>query len=95
MKRKRLSRVRAKPNSIRMKYGLDYDGERGHVIAHGDGCNRGDAWVMVEVLDVLGRKREPFILSDDKSPRESLLEELERHGFDVKTLEITIQKKQS
>lgn len=94
-KSKRLSRVRAKPGQLRLKYGLDSDGERGHVIAHGDGVHRGNGHLMSEIFREMGEPRPWPELLNDRPDRPSFLKELEDRGFDLKTLEITIQMKET
>lgn len=90
---KRLGPVRARPGQIRLKYG-SLDGERDYIAANGEGVPRGDAYMLFEVLKALREPRPPRLLSDNPhAPTPSLLAELESRGFDLKTLEITLQKK--
>lgn len=91
MGRKRLSQVRAKPNQIRLKYGL-CEGERDYVAAHGDGTDRQDSYLLFDVLAYM-RKPRPCAIPGWKPDEPSILDELEARGYDIKTLEITIQKK--
>jgi hypothetical protein len=91
MARKRLSQVRAKPNQIRLKFGL-CEGERDFVAAHGDGTARGDSYLLFDVLTVM-RKERPCAIPGAFPDQPSILDELEARGYDPKTLEITIQKK--
>lgn len=91
MKRKRLSQVRAKPNQLRLKYGL-CEGERDFVAANGEGTARGDSYLLFDVLADM-RKARPCAIPGAFPDRLSIMDELESRGYDIKTLEITIQKK--
>ena len=91
MARKRLSQVRARPNQLRLKYGL-CEGERDFVAANGEGTAGGDSYLLFDVLNAMHKAR-PCAIPGAFPDQLSILDELEARGYDPRSLEITIQKK--
>ena len=76
----------AKEGEVKVQWGKD---EEGLVLVWGDGASRADAYLIADTLrtetrreTLVGLVREP-----------ALLEELERRGYDVSTLRLSIRKK--
>lgn len=71
--------VKAPPNSICLRYGK-CEGEDDIVAAHGEGCNKSDGNLLLDVF-TSGR----YIHDFDKgwTRRDSFIEELENRGYDT------------
>jgi hypothetical protein len=87
-KRKRWRTLTAKPGELKAAYGRDEGGTVDVCFAWGPGCDKADARLLYSTLSY---ERPASPLRPDE-PGISFLDEIERRGYDLKTLKITIQK---
>ena len=84
---KRYRTPKAKEGQIKLQYGR-VDGVNDLVLVHGDGVPRCDRALFFSFLS--SRSYSPAREEWD----DSFLEELEKRGYDIKTLKISVEKKQ-
>lgn len=85
--KKRYRSVNAREGQLLVKYGkLPYD-EPDLIYAWGEGTSKADGNLLVHYIS--GKRYSPF----NKKWEDSLVEELEKRGYDITTLKISIQKK--
>lgn len=90
MKKKRYSALKPKPYTLTMQWGKVPHDEPGICTTWGEGCAKGDSNLLFYYF---GSKRPPTVF-DKGVWQPSLLDELDRRGYDMTTLKFTIQKKQ-
>ena len=84
---KRYRNIKAKPGQLKVQYGkLPYD-EPDLIFAWGDGTNKADSHLLMNALHE--ERYHPF----DKSWSPGVVDELEKRGYDITTLKISIEKK--
>ncbi len=89
-RKRRYRLVKAKPGELRVAYGKAewYDNVPEIVFAWGDGCLSGHTYPVMDAF--CGRMEE----RSGPNGRPSMVQELERMGYDLTTLRFTIQKKE-
>ncbi len=87
-RQKRFGKPRAKKGELKLKYGK-IDGQNDHVIAWGDGIPPCDRALLYHLVNSKSYSPVRNVWDD------SFIEELEKRGYDLTTLQISIQKKKT
>lgn len=86
--KKYYKRVHAKDNQLLLRYGKadSYSGDD-LVVAHGKECSSTDSSLLMQLIT-----SDTLVYNSTKT-EPSFLQELEKRGYDIKTLKISIEKK--
>ena len=94
MSRSKFGTPRAREGELKLQYGHSADDGDGLFYIRGDGVAKADAHML---HDVVSRRQNPsqfaLAVGHDSDPEFSFLEELDRRGYDITTLKISVQKK--
>lgn len=98
---KRYRRLKARPGELRVRWAIAEPGDRPSLIyAWGEGCHKSDGGLLSHVLE--GKRpranfdldrTKPFSIFDAVVYDPSLVKELEARGYDITTLQFSVQKK--
>jgi len=86
---KRYRRPKVEAGEIKMQIGKDY-GDVDMCVFFGDNIRKCDVKLM---LNYICSERPNFVINGTSEMRPSLIDELERRGYDMDTLRISIKKK--
>jgi len=84
--KKRFGKPRARDGQLKLQYGR-YEGEEDHFVTYGDGIPRCDRALLSDLVS--GKSYSPL----SETWNDSFMEELEKRGYDLTTLKISVEKK--
>ena len=91
--KRRFGPPRARPGQLKVQFGKVADHDPDLIYARGEGVPSADGWLLHDAL--VSPKWKGPLCADKFAFDPSLLEELEARGYDITTLKISIDKKQT